>query len=147
VKLRYHWNDSRWHKPASNFVNLLHLTSVPRVKSFIYFKVCAEHYRHSCQWKSSTSTLIATKRGDNQARIGLPVWDECLITIQKRRDSQARIDLWGECLITTKRGNYEARIDLWGECLIATNRGTNQARIGLWDGCLIATKRGITKLG
>jgi hypothetical protein len=46
-----------------------------------------------------------------------------------------------------KKGNNQARIGLWGECVIAANRGNNQVRIGLWNGCLIATKRGITKLG
>jgi hypothetical protein len=32
VKLRYNWNDSRWHKRGIHF----HLTSVPRVKCFTF---------------------------------------------------------------------------------------------------------------
>jgi hypothetical protein len=37
-------------------------------------------------------------------------------------------------------GINQARIGLWDECLITTKRGKNQARIGLWDEYLIATK-------
>jgi hypothetical protein len=44
--------------------------------------------------------LITRKKRNNQARIGL--WDECLIT-RKKRNNQTRIGLWDECLITRKK--------------------------------------------
>jgi hypothetical protein len=38
---------------------------------------------------------------------------------KKRGNNQARIGLLDEFLIATKRGNNQARIGLWDECLIA----------------------------